>query len=99
MEINTKTKEKNETEEIKIDSLKNYIKGLAKGENFLKSISFSYNEDKKEFICYFAWQQEFYHKYFVERDIFRKQIISYLEKYRFRLNKKNSTASKYVFNG
>ena len=86
-------------EEIKMDSLKNYIKNLAKDENSLKSISFSCNEEKKEFTCYFAWQQEFYNKYFIERDIFRKQIISYLEKYGYKLNKKNSTASKYVFNG
>ena len=90
---------KEKKEEVKIDSLKNYIKNLAKDEKSLKSISFSYNEDKKEFICYFAWQQEFYNKYFIERDVFRKQIISYLEKYGYRLNKRVSTASKYVFNG
>ena len=94
-----KTDTKEKKEEIKIDSLKNYIKNLAKDERFLKSISFSYNEEKKEFICYFAWQQEFYNKYFVVRDIFRKQIISYLERYGYRLNKKNSTAAKYSFNG
>lgn len=91
--------EKKETkkEEVKIDSLKNYIKNLAKDEKSLKSISFSNNEDKKELICYFAWQREFYNNYFIERDIFRKQIISYLEKYGFKLNKKYSTAAKYVF--
>lgn len=88
-----------EKKEIKIDSLKSYIKNLAKDEISLKSISFSCNEEKKEFICYFAWQQEFYNKYFVERDIFRKQIISYLSNYGYKLNKKVSTASKYVFNG
>lgn len=86
-------------EEVKVDSLKNYIKNLAKDEKSLKSISFSYNEEKKEFTCWFAWQQEFYSKFFVERDIFRKQIISYMEKYGYKLNKRNSTAAKYVFNG
>lgn len=85
-------------EEIKINSLKNYIKELAKNEKSLRSISFSYNEETLEFICYFTWQQELYNKYFIERDIFRKMIISYLEKYGYKLNKKNSTASKYVFN-
>lgn len=94
-------KEKVESKEVivKIDSLKNYIKNLAKEEISLKSISFSVNEENKEFICYFAWQKEFYNKYFVERDIFRKQIISYLSKYGYKLNKKHSTAAKYVFNG
>ena len=84
-------------ENIKVDSLKNYLKNLAKDEKSLKSISFSVNEENKEFTCYFAWQQEFYSKYFIERDIFRKQIISYLEKYNYRLNKKKSTPAKYVF--
>ena len=84
---------------IKIDSLKNYIKNLAKDEISLKSISFSVNEEKKEFVCYFAWKLELYSKYFVERDNFRKQIISYLNKYGYKLNKKHSTAAKYVFNG
>ena len=90
---------KEKKEEIKIDSLKNYIKNLAKDEDSLRSISFSCNEKEKEFICYFAWRQELYNKYFIERDIFRKQIISYLEKYGYKLNKKKSTAAKYVFNG
>lgn len=91
--------EEQKENKIKMDSLKNYIKNLAKDEVSLKSISFSVNEEKKEFICYFAWQQEFYNKYFVERDIFRKQIISYMEKYGYKLNKKHSTAAKYIFNG
>lgn len=91
--------EKETKKEIKIDSLKSYIKNLAKEEISLKSISFSFNEDKKEFICYFAWQQELYNKYFIERDNFRKQIISYLSNYGYKLNKKNSTASKYIFHG
>ena len=94
-----KSEEPKKNSEIKIESLKAYIKNLAKDEKSLKSISFSSNEEKKEFICYFAWQQELYSKFFVERDIFRKQIISYLEKYGYRLNKRNSTAAKYVFNG
>lgn len=88
-----------EQKEIKIESLKNYIKNLAKDEISIKSISFSVNEEAKELVCYFTWKQEFYNKYFVERDIFRKNIISYLSKYGYKLNKKKSNAAKYTFNG
>lgn len=95
--VNKKNTENNE-EKIKIDSLKNYIKNLTKNESCLKSISFSFNEENREFICYFAWQQNLYNQFFVERDIVRKNVISYLNKYNFCLNKKKSSASKYVFN-
>lgn len=99
--VNKKNIEKNienNEEKVKIDSLKNYIKNLTKNESCLKSISFSFNEENREFICYFAWQQSLYNQFFVERDIVRKNVISYLNKYNFYLNKKKSSASKYVFN-
>lgn len=84
-------------EEIKMDSLKNYIKNLAKEEVSLKSISFSTNEETKEFVCYFTWKKELYNKFFKERDIFRNVVISYLAKYGYKLNKKKSNPSKYLF--
>lgn len=83
---------------IKVESLKSYIKNLAKDEESLKNISFSYKEEEKEFICYFAWQMALYNKFFVKRDVFRNNIIAYLSKYGFKLNRKKSTASKYIFN-
>lgn len=95
--MNTEEKKTEKKEEIKVDSLKNYIKNLAKGEQSLKSISFSINEEGKEFICYFTWKQEFYNKFFVERDIFRNNVISYLSKYGYKLNKKKSNSAKYTF--
>jgi len=90
---------KEEKETFDINILKKEIRDFVKNEQCLKSISFSYNDVviKKEFICYFAWQQTFYSKYFKERDSIRNNVIKYLEKYNFRLNKKISTAAKYVF--
>lgn len=88
---------KEEQKEIKIDSLKNYIKNLAKDEYSLKSISFSVNEQDKIFIIYFTWKREEYKKYFKERDIFRTNIKSYLKKYGYKLNIKKSNPAKYVF--
>lgn len=84
-------------EEIKVDSLKNYIKNLAKDEISLKSISFSVNEKGKELICYFTWKKELYNQFFKERDIFRNNVISYLAKYGYKLNKKKSNPAKYLF--
>lgn len=86
-------------QEIKIDDLKNYIKGIAQNEISLKSISFSVNDNEKdiELICYFTWKKEFYDKFFKERDIFRQNVISYLKTYNFKLNIKKSNPARYVF--
>lgn len=98
-ENTNKIEDNNNVEEKKIsfDSLKNFLRNLSKNENSLKSISFSVNTEEKELICYFAWKQEGYNDFFVERDIFRKNIISYMQKYGFKLNKKKSNPAKYIF--
>ena len=99
IEIPTNKIKEEKRVEIKMESLKNYIKDLAKNEVSLKSISFSINEENKEFVIYFTWLKESYNKFFVERDIFRNNVLTYLSKYGFKLNKKKSNPAKYIFNG
>lgn len=78
------------------DEEKKYIKQLSLKENSLKSISFSVLK-MNELTIYFTWKTTNYDSFYNERDNFRNNILIYLTKKYFVLNKSKSNQNKYIF--
>ena len=78
-------------------SIKDNVKELSKEEIAIKSISFSIPKDEQQITIYFTWKKEEYSKFHKERNIFRNVVRDYIQAQNYKLNIKDSTPAKYIF--